>query len=205
MFSFQLSEADKEAWKSGTDRVLLSESFAKANFPGTDPLGQILLRYGRELTVAGTYKDIDNSVIKPADVIVRGEQMEEENRSNSSSMNNAAASICFVMAYQGTDFKAKEGDILDLAVKDDIVEKSGAWYAYGGSGLAQRHLFPRLQPLRPYRKPSARRPFGSGNPARRVSAAAAFLSAQLCQHDHGPLRLPGQGDGDTQAGGCEQG
>lgn len=114
MFSFQLSEADKEAWKSGTDRVLLSESFAKANFPGTDPLGQILLRYGRELTVAGTYKDIDNSVIKPADIIVRGEQMEEENRSNSSSMNNAAASICFVMAYQGTDFKAKEGDILDF-------------------------------------------------------------------------------------------
>lgn len=114
MFSFQLSETDKEAWKSGTDRVLLSESFAKANFPGTDPLGQILLRYGRELTVAGTYKDIDNSVIKPADVIVRGEQMEEENRSNSSSMNNAAASICFVMAYQGTDFKAKEGDILDF-------------------------------------------------------------------------------------------
>ena len=86
MFSFQLSEADKEAWKSGTDRVLLSESFAKANFQGTDPLGQILLRYGRELTVAGTYKDIDNSVIKPTDVIVRGEQMEEENRSNSSSM-----------------------------------------------------------------------------------------------------------------------
>lgn len=114
MFSFQLSEADKEAWKSGTDRVLLSESFAKANFPGTDPLGQILLRYGRELTVAGTYKDIDNSVIKPTDVIVRGEQMEEENRSNSSSMNNAAASICFVMTYPGTDFKAKEGDILDF-------------------------------------------------------------------------------------------
>lgn len=114
MFSFQLSEADKEAWKSGTDRVLLSESFAKANFPGTDPLGQILLRYGRELTVAGTYKDIDNSVIKPTDIIVRGEQMEEENRSNSSSMNNAAASICFVMTYQGTDFKAKEGDILDF-------------------------------------------------------------------------------------------
>lgn len=114
MFSFQLSEADKEAWKSGTDRVLLSESFAKANFPDTDPLGQILLRYGRELTVAGTYKDIDNSVIKPTDVIVRGEQMEEENRSNSSSMNNAAASICFVMTYPGTDFKAKEGDILDF-------------------------------------------------------------------------------------------
>ena len=32
---------------------------------------------------------------------------------------------------------SKEGDILDLAVKDDIVEKSGAWYAYGGSKIGQ--------------------------------------------------------------------
>lgn len=32
---------------------------------------------------------------------------------------------------------SKEGDILDLAVKDDIVEKSGAWYAYGGVKIGQ--------------------------------------------------------------------
>ncbi|MDO5406392.1 MAG: recombinase RecA [Eubacteriales bacterium] len=32
---------------------------------------------------------------------------------------------------------SKEGDILDLAVKDNIVEKSGAWYAYGGSKIGQ--------------------------------------------------------------------
>ena len=32
---------------------------------------------------------------------------------------------------------SKEGDILDLAVKDDIVEKSGAWYAYGGAKIGQ--------------------------------------------------------------------
>lgn len=32
---------------------------------------------------------------------------------------------------------SKEGDILDLAAKDDIVEKSGAWYAYGGAKIGQ--------------------------------------------------------------------
>lgn len=32
---------------------------------------------------------------------------------------------------------SREGDILDLAVKDDIVEKSGAWYAYGGAKIGQ--------------------------------------------------------------------
>ena len=32
---------------------------------------------------------------------------------------------------------SKEGDILDLAVKENIVEKSGAWYAYNGSKIGQ--------------------------------------------------------------------
>lgn len=32
---------------------------------------------------------------------------------------------------------SKEGDILDLAAKENIVEKSGAWYAYGGAKIGQ--------------------------------------------------------------------
>ena len=32
---------------------------------------------------------------------------------------------------------SKEGDILDLAVKDNIVEKSGAWYAYNNAKIGQ--------------------------------------------------------------------
>lgn len=32
---------------------------------------------------------------------------------------------------------SKEGDILDLAVKENIVEKSGAWFAYGGAKIGQ--------------------------------------------------------------------
>ena len=32
---------------------------------------------------------------------------------------------------------SREGDILDLAVKENIVEKSGAWYAYQGSKIGQ--------------------------------------------------------------------
>ena len=32
---------------------------------------------------------------------------------------------------------SKEGDVLDLAVKEDIVEKSGAWFAYGGAKIGQ--------------------------------------------------------------------
>jgi RecA/RadA recombinase len=32
---------------------------------------------------------------------------------------------------------SKEGDLLDLAAADNIVEKSGAWYAYGGERIGQ--------------------------------------------------------------------
>jgi recombination protein RecA len=32
---------------------------------------------------------------------------------------------------------SKEGDVLDLAVENSIVEKSGAWYSYKGERLGQ--------------------------------------------------------------------
>jgi len=32
---------------------------------------------------------------------------------------------------------SREGDLLDLAVEKRIVEKSGAWFAYGGERLGQ--------------------------------------------------------------------
>jgi recombination protein RecA len=32
---------------------------------------------------------------------------------------------------------SREGDVLDLAVTEDIVEKSGAWYSYGGERIGQ--------------------------------------------------------------------
>ena len=32
---------------------------------------------------------------------------------------------------------SREGDVLDLAVVNNIVEKSGAWYSYGGERIGQ--------------------------------------------------------------------
>lgn len=39
-----------------------------------------------------------------------------------------------IMYNQGI---SKSGDVLDLAAADEIVEKSGAWYAYGGEKIGQ--------------------------------------------------------------------
>lgn len=45
---------------------------------------------------------------------------------------------------------SKVGDILDLAVANDIVDKSGAWYAYNGNKIGQeermrRHILRTIQ------------------------------------------------------------
>jgi len=32
---------------------------------------------------------------------------------------------------------SREGDLLDLAVENNIVEKSGAWFSYGGERIGQ--------------------------------------------------------------------
>ncbi|MFQ8592242.1 MAG: DNA recombination/repair protein RecA, partial [Thomasclavelia spiroformis] len=32
---------------------------------------------------------------------------------------------------------SRDGEVLDLAVENDIVEKSGAWYAYKGEKIGQ--------------------------------------------------------------------
>lgn len=34
---------------------------------------------------------------------------------------------------------SREGDLLDLATKSNIVEKSGSWYAYNGTKIDQRY------------------------------------------------------------------
>ena len=50
---------------------------------------------------------------------------------------------------------SREGDLLDLAVEKRIVEKSGAWFAYGGraprAGPRERQAVPEGQPRRPAR------------------------------------------------------
>ena len=39
---------------------------------------------------------------------------------------------------------SREGDILDLAVKNEIVNKSGAWFAYNGIKIGQGREMPDL-------------------------------------------------------------
>lgn len=117
MFSFPLVEGDFSEWKASISGVLISESFAKAQFGDRDPVGREIRFDGADstvsnLTVSGVFKDIENSIIRPCDIFLRGEIMTITNQANDERMSNAGSSTCFVMAYPNADLPARHDDIL---------------------------------------------------------------------------------------------
>lgn len=117
MFSFPLVEGDFSEWKASIGGVLISESFAKAQFGDKDPVGREIRFDGADstvstLTVSGVFKDIENSIIRPCDIFLRGEIMTITNLANDERMSNAGSSTCFVMAYLNADLPARHDDIL---------------------------------------------------------------------------------------------
>ncbi len=117
IFSFPLVEGDFREWKASISGVLISESFAKAQFADKDPVGREIRFDGADstvstLTVSGVFKDIENSIIKPCDIFLRGEIMTITNQANNERMSNAGSSTCFVMTYPNADLPARHGDIL---------------------------------------------------------------------------------------------
>ena len=117
MFSFPLVEGDYSEWKASISGVLISESFAKAQFGDRDPVGREIRFDGADstvsnLTVSGVFKDIENSIIRPCDIFLRGEIMTITNKANDERMSNAGSSTCFVMAYPNADLPARHDDIL---------------------------------------------------------------------------------------------
>lgn len=123
MFSFPLVEGDLREWKASIGGVLISESFAKAQFGDKDPVGREIRFDGADstvstLTVSGVYKDIENSIIRPCDIFLRGEIMTITNRANDERMSNAGSSICFVMAYPNADLPARHDDVLKWCRKN---------------------------------------------------------------------------------------
>ena len=123
MFSFPLVEGDFREWKASIGGVLISESFAKAQFGDKDPVGREIRFDGADstvstLTVSGVFKDIENSIIRPCDIFLRGEIMTITNRANDERMSNAGSSICFVMVYPNADLPARHDDVLKWCRKN---------------------------------------------------------------------------------------
>ncbi len=133
IFSFPLVEGDYRVWKASISGVLISESFAKAQFGDRDPIGREIRYDGADstvsiLTVSGVLKDIENSIIKPCDIFLRGEIMTITNLANDERMSNAGAANCFVMAWPNADFPSRRSDVLKWCQKNFWIYSSD----YGG-------------------------------------------------------------------------
>lgn len=144
MFSFPLVEGDFSEWKASISGVLISESFAKAQFGDRDPVGREIRFDGADstvsnLTVSGVFKDIENSIIRPCDIFLRGEIMTITNLSNDERMSNAGSSTCFVMAYPNADLPARHDDILKWC-------RENFWRYMSDYGLGDNDV--RIIPLR---------------------------------------------------------
>ena len=78
---------------------------------------------------------------------------------------------------------SREGDILDLAAKEDIVEKSGAWYAYEGNKIGQgrenaKNFLMANQDLCREIEQKVREKYGLGDGGVIVAAEAATITPQ---------------------------
>lgn len=77
---------------------------------------------------------------------------------------------------------SREGDILDIAVKEDIVQKSGAWFAYGDTRLGQgrenaKSFFKENPEIRDEIENKIREKYSL--PVRKVSEVAATASDEV--------------------------
>lgn len=96
---FPSREGDFSEWKASISGVLISESFAKAQFGDRDPVGREIRFDGADstvsnLTVSGVFKDIENSIIRPCDIFLRGEIMTITNQANDERMSRIIHLLC---------------------------------------------------------------------------------------------------------------
>lgn len=113
MFSFPLVEGTKDAVLQNRNYAVISESFAKKAFPGDDPLGKsILTNDSVNVTVSGIMKDIRNSTIPYADILIRIDNVKYFNSSlDSETFDNAGSCAIFIQERKGSDLHAKADDM----------------------------------------------------------------------------------------------
>ncbi|MBP5667281.1 MAG: FtsX-like permease family protein [Salinivirgaceae bacterium] len=130
IFSYELIAGNKSDWHVSADQCMISQKFANTYFADKDPIGRtisIQFEDGVPLTICGVYSDFGNSIIKTPDVLVRGDWMPKFNPAHNERMDNAAAGLCFVMTYPGTDLQARQADMLDWMKQNWWVYRIGAF------------------------------------------------------------------------------
>lgn len=117
LFPFKvLQSTGQERLLEGEHDAVISEKFAAQVFGDENPIGKVLqIGDSTNITITGVIENIDRSIIPYSDIICRIERVTEFNPSLSrTSSGNAGSCVAFLMGKEGTDLKAREGDILEL-------------------------------------------------------------------------------------------
>ena len=111
-FDFELVGGDRRQAFATPDNVVISQSLARQLFAEADPVGQALFVDDKSFIVGGVMRDIDRSIIPPADLILRGELLAKKNK-NDERMSNAGSCSTFLLERKGADLRTKIPDMLD--------------------------------------------------------------------------------------------
>lgn len=123
-FDFELVGGDRRQAFATPDNVVISQSLARQFFADADPVGQALFVDDKSFIVGGVMRDIERSIIPPADLILRGELLAKKNK-NDERMSNAGSCSTFLLERKGADLCTKIPDMLDYMKEFYWVYKEG--------------------------------------------------------------------------------
>lgn len=113
MFSFKLLQGDPRQALVTQDEIIISESFARACFPGQDPIGQrIILTDNQTVIVGGVMEDIRNSSLTYCDILISSQLLKvlmpgfiDPN------MSHVGSSILFIQEKEQANLQSKTDEI----------------------------------------------------------------------------------------------
>ena len=116
IFTCPMAEGDSAPFAADRRNAVISESFARKLFGGgISSLGQPLKIEGdnTDYVVSAVMRDIDNSALPSADVVLRAERMPEINPSHNETMDNCGGAATFLLAKRNADLASRADDMLE--------------------------------------------------------------------------------------------
>jgi putative ABC transport system permease protein len=129
MFTFPLALGDPATVLAARDYAVISESFARQVFSDRDPMGQyIKINDSVNVIVNGIMKDIKNSTIPSADIIIHISNVRFFNESlDSEGGNNAGDLQVFFQTVPGSDIQSRAEEITEYMKEIFWIYKRGIW------------------------------------------------------------------------------
>ncbi|MFA5325104.1 MAG: FtsX-like permease family protein [Bacteroidales bacterium] len=127
-FSIKTEGADGRTALIPMQNAVISKNFANRIYGTTNPIGKVFKVFEKEYVITGIMPDIENSVLKESDIVIRFENMQYYNPTiTDEHMSNAGATTMFIMEKEGADIRAKSDDILKYFKDNFWPYKGGIW------------------------------------------------------------------------------